>query len=168
MNEKQFIEKYCHNCGTQRCEGIGTEWFERCSKRWNLDGYGDPAAEIKKLNDKIMELGNKILELRKHGEWRILDSTEYGVKAECTNCGYSTIFRRVDVGRFCPDCGAEMDGKDIESKYLKDNLTSAMGGPSNLSRCRKCVYETMCSHSKDYMGTCPDYVRDAPDGGFYG
>ena len=30
MNDKEFIEKYCHNCGTQRCEGIGTEWFEGC------------------------------------------------------------------------------------------------------------------------------------------
>ena len=28
--EKEFIEKYCHNCGSQRCEGIGTAWFEGC------------------------------------------------------------------------------------------------------------------------------------------
>ena len=28
MNDEKFIETYCHNCGSQRCEGIGTEWFD--------------------------------------------------------------------------------------------------------------------------------------------
>lgn len=36
------------------------------------------------------------------------------------------------------------------------------------SRCRKCVYECYCSKDKDYEGKCPDYKRDAPDGGYYG
>ena len=27
---KEFTEHYCHNCGSQRCEGIGTEWFGGC------------------------------------------------------------------------------------------------------------------------------------------
>lgn len=31
--EKEFIEKYCHNCGSQRCEGIGTAWFEGCQHK---------------------------------------------------------------------------------------------------------------------------------------
>ena len=61
MTEKQFIETYCHNCGTQRCEGPGTEWLEGCPKRWNLDGYGDAAAEIEKLNNKIMDLADKLI-----------------------------------------------------------------------------------------------------------
>lgn len=61
MNKKQFIETYCHNCGTQRCEGIDTEWFEGCPKRWNLDNYGDAAAEIEKLNNKIMDLANELI-----------------------------------------------------------------------------------------------------------
>ena len=30
LTEKEFVQKYCHNCGSQRCEGIGTEWFEGC------------------------------------------------------------------------------------------------------------------------------------------
>lgn len=29
-NEKEFVEHFCHNCGSQRCEGIGTVWFEGC------------------------------------------------------------------------------------------------------------------------------------------
>ena len=30
LTEKEFVDEYCHNCGTQRCEGIGTEWFDGC------------------------------------------------------------------------------------------------------------------------------------------
>ena len=36
MTEKQFVETYCHNCGTQRCEGIGTEWFDGCRFKEHL------------------------------------------------------------------------------------------------------------------------------------
>ena len=39
MNDKEFIEKYCHNCGTQRCEGIGTEWFEGCRYKYEHDSF---------------------------------------------------------------------------------------------------------------------------------
>ena len=28
--EAKFICKYCNNCGSQRCEGIHSEWFEGC------------------------------------------------------------------------------------------------------------------------------------------
>ena len=35
-------------------------------------------------------------------------------------------------------------------------------------RCHKCVYETTCSKDKDTDNTCPDYKRDAKDGGYYG
>ena len=35
-------------------------------------------------------------------------------------------------------------------------------------RCKKCVYELRCSKDKDNERTCPDYKRDAPDGGYYG
>ena len=30
LSAEEFIKKYCSNCGTQRCEGVGTEWFEGC------------------------------------------------------------------------------------------------------------------------------------------
>lgn len=35
-------------------------------------------------------------------------------------------------------------------------------------RCKKCVYELQCSKDKDNDRNCPDYKRDAPDGGYYG
>lgn len=36
LSENEFIEKYCHNCGTQRCEGIGTPWFDGCERRFEM------------------------------------------------------------------------------------------------------------------------------------
>ena len=36
LTKAEFIEKYCHNCGSQRCEGIGTEWFEGCRHKDEL------------------------------------------------------------------------------------------------------------------------------------
>ena len=52
MNDEKFIETYCHNCGSQRCEGIGTEWFEGCKYKWNHDNY-DSAAEIERLTREL-------------------------------------------------------------------------------------------------------------------
>lgn len=37
MNDKEFEETYCSNCGTQRCEGIGTDWFDGCKHKQELD-----------------------------------------------------------------------------------------------------------------------------------
>ena len=36
---KKFTQHYCHNCGSQRCEGIGTEWFEGCKYKEHLKDY---------------------------------------------------------------------------------------------------------------------------------
>lgn len=35
------------------------------------------------------------------------------------------------------------------------------------SRCQKCVYEGTCK-KMDIAGSCKDYKRDPPDGGYYG
>lgn len=60
MNDKDFEQTYCSNCGTQRCEGIGTEWFEGCKYRWNHDSY-DAATEIERLNKKIMKMAIELM-----------------------------------------------------------------------------------------------------------
>lgn len=39
LTEKEFYNKYCLECGSQRCEGIGTEWFDGCRYRYELEGY---------------------------------------------------------------------------------------------------------------------------------
>lgn len=154
MNEKQFIETYCGKCGTQRCEGPGSEWFEGCQKRWNLDGV-DAATEIKRLNDKVMELGYKIIELTpKQGMWSVIDRTEYGLEAKCSECGYEMIFGRCQIGRYCPNCGAKMDGGEPTTK--------------NYPRCHKCIHELVCVRNSDNEGLCHAYKRDPKDGGYYG
>ena len=119
MTEKQFIETYCNGCGTQRCEGIGSPWFEGCPKRWNLDGYGDAATEIERLNDKIMELGFKLVKLSNvSGEWKVEEHNEH-LNVVCSNCNkdfyvYKKGQYRLDNSNYCPNCGAEMKRKDCE------------------------------------------------------
>ncbi len=39
ITKEEYIEKYCHNCGSQRCEGINTEWFNGCQHRYELEDY---------------------------------------------------------------------------------------------------------------------------------
>jgi len=36
LTEKEFYQKYCQMCGSQRCEGIGTEWFNGCKYKNEL------------------------------------------------------------------------------------------------------------------------------------
>lgn len=38
----------------------------------------------------------------------------------------------------------------------------------NKSRCHKCIHELGCTRDKDLDGKCPNYKKDAPDGGYYG
>lgn len=36
---ESFAEYYCHGCGSQRCEGVGTPWFEGCGHKEHLKDY---------------------------------------------------------------------------------------------------------------------------------
>lgn len=99
MNVEEFTKTYCAKCGTQRCEGIESEWGEGCQYRWNLDGM-DPATEIKRLNDKIWELANKLVKYesgRPKGKWNY-DGT-------CSICGAQVL---ANYTSFCPKCGSDM------------------------------------------------------------
>ena len=124
MTEKQFIETYCNGCGTQRCEGIGSPWFEGCSKRWNLDGYGDAATEIERLNNKIMELGFKLVKLSnaepvRHGKWIEIpfkpehewDTVKGYATYKCSICGRRELVKEP----YC-NCGAKMDEGEVANE----------------------------------------------------
>lgn len=39
LTEQEFLHKYCYGCGSQRCEGMGTPWFDGCQHRHELEGY---------------------------------------------------------------------------------------------------------------------------------
>lgn len=53
-----------------------------------------------------------------------------------------------------------LDGKH---KSVKVKVQESM-----YPRCYKCVNQLFCTQTGDFEHKCPDYVKDAPDGGFYG
>lgn len=91
------------------------------------------------------------IERVRHGEW--INHVTY---VECPVCGAMPYSR----SNRCPNCGAKMDKKEA---FVKKDTSL-----TNKSRCRKCVYEMTCFKDCDFEGTCPNYKRDAPDGGYYG
>lgn len=40
ISKEDYVKKYCHNCGSQRCEGLDTDWFDGCQHKYELEGYG--------------------------------------------------------------------------------------------------------------------------------
>ena len=36
LTQEEFIALHCNVCGSQRCEGIGTEWFDGCKFKDHL------------------------------------------------------------------------------------------------------------------------------------
>lgn len=39
LTEEEFYNEYCLECGSQRCEGIDTKWFDGCRYRYKLKSY---------------------------------------------------------------------------------------------------------------------------------
>lgn len=60
MNKKEFIKTYCFKCGSQRCEGVDSEWFDGCAKKWELKDlcHATPSSD---KPVKIMYEGEQIL-----------------------------------------------------------------------------------------------------------
>lgn len=59
MNKKQFADKYCTKCGTQRCEGVDSEWVDGCG-HWKKEMGGLNLVEKAMDNKGIMILGADI------------------------------------------------------------------------------------------------------------
>ena len=110
MNDKDFEQTYCSNCGTQRCEGIYSEWFEGCKYRWNHDTY-DAASEIERLNKKIMDLARKLVERDttvKIKTWTPIPPFEgYGELIKLYECPYCLMWVK-GKPNVCPNCGKEV------------------------------------------------------------
>lgn len=64
--------------------------------------------------------------------------------------------------------GCNKDGPflDIATHWMP--LPEPPNDEPKKARCSKCIYELHCSKDKDNERNCPDYKRDAPDGGYYG
>ena len=127
MTEKQFVETYCHNCGTQRCEGIGTPWFDGCKYKWSLDGMEiEATAEINRLQQQNLDLVIKIGSLQKqisnnkvkHSEWILHDNGS----GTCKNCKtlQDHIWDYDNSQHYCGKCGAKMDGERRQKNDFKE------------------------------------------------
>ena len=46
-SQDEFEQLYCFNCGSQRCEGIDTEWFIACQHK---DKLKKPEPKFKKTD----------------------------------------------------------------------------------------------------------------------
>ena len=53
-----------------------------------------------------------------HSEWipKEKADTPYGLEMECAKCGFPVIVNDALYFKFCPQCGAKMDGKDGEGR----------------------------------------------------
>jgi hypothetical protein len=74
-----------------------------CDHRFYDEGLMDACSEL---------IGLKPADVKPvvHGMWRILDNTEYGIDVECSECKNKAFFSRHSAAKFCPNCGATMDG----------------------------------------------------------
>lgn len=110
MNKETFIKTHCHNCGTQRCEGINSEWFEGCRYKWDLDGLS-PAEEIERLNKMIMDLAAKLVS--KEATWE-QDKFPYDRHWRCSHCGNLIIVEyTTELTKYCCDCGCKMTNPQL-------------------------------------------------------
>lgn len=106
MTKEEFIEKHCKMCGTQRCEGIGTEWFDGCGYRNELDGYEDPESVKHKLDlEEILRVYNEYLKNNSSIQSHPVDPAIQHIStgdSQNINSNYSWSF---GYGWICPRCG---------------------------------------------------------------
>lgn len=70
-------------------------------------GMAEPYDDFGMLVEWLVDKAPTIEPERKTGKWiPRLEEEWYGDQAECPLCGHVTI----DVGNFCPNCGADMRG----------------------------------------------------------
>lgn len=69
MTKEEFVEKHCKLCNIQKCEGVGTDRFNSCHYKNELDGYEDKnehidIEEINRIYKHINDLFNKQVKAR--------------------------------------------------------------------------------------------------------
>ena len=104
MTKKEFVEKYCKTCGTQRCEGIGTEQFDSCHHRNELDGCEEDIKHKLDL-EEILRVYNEHLKnisgIQSHPVDPAITNIGTG-DPQNINSNYGWSF---GYGWICPRCG---------------------------------------------------------------
>lgn len=103
MTKEEFIEKHCKMCGTQRCEGIDTDWFDGCHYRNELDGYEDKNEHIgiEEINRMYSEYLKNTSGVQSHPVDPAIQHISTG-DSQNINSNYSWSF---GYGWICPRCG---------------------------------------------------------------
>lgn len=74
--------------------------------------YSKSSGEVHKAYSNVLDIISDIaveIEAERHAHWV---EDKYGSVFECSECGYSTDFR---LTKYCPECGALMNGKENEN-----------------------------------------------------
>ena len=80
---------------------------------WKDTGYTDPLNVMTVIRDRLEALPTVDAVPVRHGRWRE-DTGGYGFWI-CSHCGFVSEASAADLlYRYCPMCGAKMDGKDGE------------------------------------------------------
>ena len=86
----------------------------------------------------------------------------------------SWIEHRSDIDVEIAECYSQIEKLHSRIAFLKskqkeeDRLINLAKSIGKRPRCHKCVYEMRCAKDKDNEQECPNYRRDATDGGYYG
>lgn len=86
---------------------MAKEYIEREAA---INKFSDHLPIGRSIRQSIAEVPTVDVAPVRHGKWIITEHSEYGVEAKCSECGYEVIFGRYHIGKYCPFCGAKMDG----------------------------------------------------------
>lgn len=131
MNREEFVEKHCKMCGTQRCEGIGTEWFDGCHYRNELDGYEEDIKHKLDL-EEILRAYNEYLKATKDKSGNYT-TTAIGTGENIVDRDYlDKVMKKYSIdynyGWICPRCGKVL-APDVKECNCKPEPNSNINNP---------------------------------------
>lgn len=134
MTKEEFVEKHCKLCNIQKCEGVGTDWFNICHYKNELDGYKDKnehidIEEINRIYKHINDLFNKQVKAR----------------ISTTDTNGSIIY-----GWICPRCGKVL-APDVKECTCKPEPKS------NADNLFYKAYKNGVCQSTSKLSSCPQY-----------
>lgn len=76
---------------------------------WEEPAYTDPINVLTEVRDRINKLPSEEPRQRKEANW--IDITHH-IVYRCSYCGYYVDVNNIRDYKFCPHCGARMEGND--------------------------------------------------------